>query len=156
MFERKQVFAIVSIALICFLIGTSVASNGGNPFEQIWEAIDEIELTPGPPGPMGPQGPPGGFGAPDYDSGWVSIDAGDGVEVTHELGTSDVLVYLVGRTTPGGGLHQHKYGADRYVDSGTKHTGVHWFSLTTFNIWIVRGAQDTSWEQFRLRLWIIS
>lgn len=165
-FERKQVLPIASIALVCFLIGTSVASDGGNPFDMLWEAvqdlqsqIDEIELTPGPTGPIGPQGPqgpPGGFDAPDYDSGWISIAAGDGVEVRHELGTSNVFVYLVGRITPGGALHQYGYGEDRYVDSGIKNKGVYWFSLTTFNIWIVRGAQDTFWEQFRLRLWIIS
>jgi len=43
MIKKKQVIAILSIALISFLIGTGVASDGGNPFEAIWTAVYDLE-----------------------------------------------------------------------------------------------------------------
>ena len=39
MLKKKQVVAIVSVALVCFLIGTSMASDGGNPWNRVWEEI---------------------------------------------------------------------------------------------------------------------
>ena len=40
-----------------------------------------------------------GFGTPDYDSGWTVINPGTNVNVTHNLGTENLLVYLYGRYT---------------------------------------------------------
>ena len=43
MLRKKQVVAIVSIALTCFLIGTSMASDGGSPWNRVWEAISGLQ-----------------------------------------------------------------------------------------------------------------
>lgn len=39
LFKKKQVAMILSFVLISFLVGTSVASDGGNPWKKVWEAI---------------------------------------------------------------------------------------------------------------------
>ena len=48
MFRKKQVVVIASIALVCFLIGTSMASDGSNPFDKIWKAINDLEARTTP------------------------------------------------------------------------------------------------------------
>ncbi|TET28186.1 MAG: hypothetical protein E3J73_01205 [Candidatus Bathyarchaeum sp.] len=50
MFKKKQVLSLISIAVISLLIGTALnvmtmATDGGNPFDNIWEAIDELNQT---------------------------------------------------------------------------------------------------------------
>ena len=47
MLEKKQVVAMVSVALICFLIGTSMASDGGNPWDKVWTVIFGLQVEVG-------------------------------------------------------------------------------------------------------------
>jgi len=46
-FKKKQVLAIVSIAVISFLIGTTLnvmaTDSGGNPWDKIWEALNNLQ-----------------------------------------------------------------------------------------------------------------
>ena len=37
------------------------------------------------------------FGKPVYDSGWTSINPGTNVNITHNLGTEDLVIHLYGR-----------------------------------------------------------
>jgi len=166
----------MSIAVISFLIGTSMATDGGNPFDMIWEAIqdlqtqiDEIELTPGPQGPQGeqgppgPQGPPGEFGAPDYDSGWIPIEPGSSEMVTHNLGTNELFVYMIGRYPvwlPDPDIwthvvHQIGIGTD---SDGDDQTGVAWWLYDDADddtMWVMRKGDDADWLEFRVYIWII-
>jgi len=46
--KKKQIVAMVSVAAISFLIGTmfnvmTMATDGGNPWNKVWEAIYELE-----------------------------------------------------------------------------------------------------------------
>lgn len=178
MIRKRQVVALASIVVVSFLIGTSLAATGGKPFDMIWEAIedlqdqiDEIELIPGPPGPQGEQGPPGpccpgppgpqgppGFGEPDYDSGWRTIEPGTYDLLEHGLGDAEFLVYMIGRyvtftePTTTYNIHQSNLNAIR-DDEGAAWTLSEMTPEDT--IIVYRGASDTSWEQYRLYIWVI-
>jgi hypothetical protein len=73
-------------------------------------------------GTNGSQGPPGPTGIlnPDYDSGWVTTDGRIVNQFNHNLGTSDVFVYILCKwyrnwTGSGGPMvHQFYYGGDSY------------------------------------------
>ena len=49
MFKKKQVLTLIGIAIISFLIGTTLSNAtlaidvGGNPFDKIWGAITELQ-----------------------------------------------------------------------------------------------------------------
>ena len=91
------------------------------------------------------------FGIPDYDSDWTSIAAiGDNPPFEHDLGTIDVVVYVVGKKTLGGAHHQICYGGDR---SGFNYEGVYWHKLTTTEITVHRHGQDNEWEYVRVIIW---
>ena len=73
----KLLVFISAVALLFVFAKTSastVNAEGGNPFDALWEAvqnlqeqIDNIEILPGPEGPQGepgPSGPPGPTGEP--------------------------------------------------------------------------------------------
>lgn len=161
----KKIVTLASVIVIAsFLFGTAVAAAlEGKPFKEIWEAIfdlqtqiDEIELTPGPPGPQGEQGPkgdkgdqgvPGGFGAPDYDSGWIPINPGGQATIIHNLGIGNSLVYLYGRYDTSGpsGYCTHQY-----------PSGCHWvrFASVPNALRVERDLQDTLYEEFRILIWV--
>jgi len=69
----------------------------------------------GPIGPEGPQGPPGLY-TPEYDSGWVDISnmAGQYLNISHNLNSTDIFVDIQGKTTTGGGIHQKYLGLTGY------------------------------------------
>ena len=43
MLKRKQIIVVISIALVSFLIGTSMAADGRNPFDKIWKEIYDLQ-----------------------------------------------------------------------------------------------------------------
>jgi hypothetical protein len=88
-------------------------------------------------GPEGPQGPPGGFGAPDYDSGWQNITIV--YYVTHNLGTQDILVYLLAKN-----------------ENGTIINGAHSFSMFNDDTIIILRALDNPYPSFRALIWKIN
>jgi len=100
--------------------------------------------------------------APDYDSRWVSLNAG-GPAVTfgHYLGGSadSYLVDMTYKTRGIDGLNQRYYGG---ADFGTHpapghaandRVSVYWRSLTNARITLFRRAEDTYAPQVRVRIW---
>ncbi|MFQ5594880.1 MAG: two-component regulator propeller domain-containing protein, partial [Anaerolineae bacterium] len=88
---------------------------------------------------------------PLYDSGWVPIQAGQVVTLTHNLG-GDVDGYTVGMkfqdTTPDGrGIHQFAFGG---LAAGRAFYGAAWQNLTDTTIQVVRSGNDISAQQVRL------
>jgi predicted secreted protein len=68
---------------------------------------------------------PGFLVAPAYDSGWVNITsmAGQNIVLTHNLGSSDIVVEIQGRTTATGGIHQKYLGLTDYTSGWSKTYG---------------------------------
>lgn len=88
---------------------------------------------------------------PDYDSGWVDIQPGRAITLTHNLG-GDVDGYTVGmkfRDAPGGerGLHQFAFGG---LEAGGAAYGAAWQRLTDTTIQVLRFGDDTSVQQVRV------
>jgi hypothetical protein len=102
-----------------------------------------------------------GFGVPDYDSGWMIINPGTNVNLTHNLGTDELLVYLYGRFRSTLAdtrwiYHQTNFGTnifglgDEWVQRGAK-----WSSDENWVV-VFREYTDESWEQFRVIIWKIT
>jgi hypothetical protein len=87
-------------------------------------------------GPEGPQGLSGGFGAPDYDSGWINITLLS--FVSHNLGTQDVLVYLLAKNEDGAIINQ-----------------AHSFLIFDDNTVEIIRAPDNPYSSFRALIWAI-
>ncbi len=89
---------------------------------------------------------------PAYDSGWVNISQNETLRFTHDVGTTEVLVYVVGNATtyPSMGVHQSFYGSV-YGES----RGMRWQNLTDTDIDIKRYSNDAYWDQVRIRIWKI-
>lgn len=159
MLKKKQVVAIVSIALVCFLVGTSMASDGGSPWNKVWEAIYSLESRVGA---LEEQSIPQGFmGVPAYDSGWFSIDQNEDITFTHNLNTDELFVYLIGRSHYGGPdspdfmkIHQEDYGDLDWVCGEAGH-GCCWSRLDNTTITVRRGGNDEGWSEARVMTWII-
>jgi hypothetical protein len=79
--------------------------------------------------------------------------------MTHNIGV-DVNKYFVDlqfQESGGLGIHQHRYGGDRYigVSENTYMLGAFWHNLTTTTISITRMDEDTDCDQVRVRIWFI-
>lgn len=111
---RKQVLIVVCIAFTSFLIGTMFRTDyfaSGKP-PSVWDAINQLQtqvnaLTTTVSEQQAQiaelQTQIGilnatKLGTPNYDSGWVLSD-GNEIILSHNLGTAEVLVYLVGRNS---------------------------------------------------------
>jgi uncharacterized repeat protein (TIGR01451 family) len=86
----------------------------------------------------------------DYDSGWVDIQAGQMITLTHNLG-GDVDDYTVGikfRDTSGGlGIHHYAFGG---LEAGGQFQGAAWQNLTNTTIQVLRFGADTAVHQVRV------
>jgi len=108
-----------------------------------------------------------GFTTPDYDSYWMTIDQGDSVEVNHNLGTTNLLVYLIGEYDDNY-THQYAYGGneERYIEYemipgefyynaverfGT--LGAWWRTDGQDKIIVFRPGHDDYWHEFRVLIW---
>lgn len=155
MIRKKQVLTVVSIAAISFLVGTMfsvMATDGGNPFSVIWEAISGLESRVEA---LEEQSQPQGFmSAPAYDSGWMALSPG-GIICEHNLGTYDLFVYVVGRWE-WSDAHQLLYGGIAYYYEGDWYNeGAWWHALSIDEILVNRGTEDVRWEEVRVYIWII-
>jgi hypothetical protein len=101
---------------------------------------------------------------PDYDSGWVTVKAGERLDLTHNLNTTEVFVYVVGRYGPPDNttIHQIYYGGYcYYLYDGTGHVyasvdqGLEWIGLTNTTIALYRHSDDFYWQQVRVMIWKI-
>lgn len=91
----------------------------------------------GPTGATGPQGPTGGFGAPDYDSGWNTVTVA--ADLTHNLGTQEILVYLYARNSGGG------------IVNGQ----LNWWIVDDNTLQIIRPVDSGLSEEYRVLIWKI-
>jgi len=108
-----------------------------------------------------------GFTSPDYDSYWITIDQGGSVEVNHNLGTTNLLVYLIGEYDDNY-THQYAYGGneERYIEYeiipgefyynaveryGT--LGAWWRTDGQDKIIVSRPGHDDHWHEFRVLIW---
>lgn len=121
------------------------------------QGLQGISGPQGEQGPQGLQGVPGGFGAPDYDSGWQAISPNEVLVLTHNLGTRELFVYMVGKTIAGN-VHQLYYGGDVHYNPGLLVVGAYWRLPNINDIWLTRMSDDAlvTWAEVRVYLWIIS
>jgi hypothetical protein len=88
--------------------------------------------------------------APDWDSGWQSINQGQTVTFTHGLGITNtdltVSLWFSGTTR---GIHNYGYGG-LAVDGPQEQRGAHWHNLTTNTVQVTRHPHDTDVEQVRV------
>jgi len=94
---------------------------------------------------------------PAYDSGWVKIDAGQVITLTHNLGTTNLFVYMIGRAGGvGHSIHQSYYGGGR---NGDNALGCILKGGTTTTISVERrlgdGSYNPRWEYVRVMIWRI-
>jgi hypothetical protein len=101
---------------------------------------------------------------PNYDSGWMSIEAGENALVmNHNLGGSadTYLVDLQYLGDSANGINQRYYGGadfgavpapDHHVDD---RVGAYWRSLTNTSITVYRRPEDTYAAQVRVRIWVM-
>jgi hypothetical protein len=92
------------------------------------------------------------LGKPDYDSGWTAIAQGTNKHFNHGLGTTDILVYVIGKNG-GSGINQLFYGLD--YNSYDAVQGLCWWNLDTNGIDVIRGINDATYAQVRVMLWKI-
>lgn len=93
----------ILLVIPLFLIGTVAfaKNNSGEPFQDVWDAIQNlqdqitnIQLIPGPPGPQGPEGSPGPAGQPSWDEQRIaSLEA-------RVLDIEEILEELTATPTP--------------------------------------------------------
>jgi hypothetical protein len=88
--------------------------------------------------------------APDYDSGWLDINPGQTMTISHNLGitATDLTVSLWFSGTVRG-IHQFGYGG-LAVDGPHKMLGAHWQNLTDNTVQVIRHPDDTDVEQVRV------
>jgi hypothetical protein len=91
------------------------------------------------------------LGKPDFDSGWTPKAIGI-TTFTHNLGTTNLIVYLVGRQTPSLGINNLGYGGDQ---TSAVYEGLYYRDLTESSIKVVRCNQDGAWAEIRVMLWRI-
>jgi len=138
------VFAIVTSSLLSTLVATQWGIAQGPKGDK---------GDTGPQGEQGPQGPAdvftvenlsGWLSAPAYDSGWVLSD-GEWVTLNHNLGTTEVLVHLIGNDVDEEyGKSINHYGYGMYVM---------WQNLNTTHIEVY---VDGYAQYARVQLWKIS
>jgi hypothetical protein len=88
--------------------------------------------------------------APDYDSGWLDINPGQTLTVSHNLAiTATDLTVSLWFSGTARGIHQFGYGG-LAVDGPHKMLGAHWQNLTSNTVQVIRHPDDTDVEQVRV------
>jgi len=144
--RRKRIVTLATVVVVSFLLGSAfscitLAKDGsGNPFDKIWEAIFALEDRVDS---IGSCDNAGFVSSPAYDSGWVSVGGGE-IVFTHDLGTTDVFVYLTGKDLDDTlGIHQYEYGGVAWA---------YWHNLDETNITV---TADSPWDYIRVMIWEI-
>jgi len=85
---------------------------------------------------------------PDYNSGWIAINAGEAKELTHNLGgNADDYVVVMDAKCEKWKIHTIGFGYWRAADGFTR------YNLTNSSIFVKRMADDTFCEYIRIRIW---
>ena len=145
--------------VMSFESGTGyVGVNNTDPSATL-DVNGDLEVTGAFKGNKGPNnGAP--FPRPAYNSGWISIDQGSTVTLTHGV-AGDINNYVVDLTFKTGGdtnINERNYGGVIYTspESGTVyHYGAYWHSLNASTIKVTRLQEDAFCPQFRIRIWFI-
>ncbi len=90
---------------------------------------------------------------PSYDSGWVTIALDETKTFTHSLGgdADDYLVDVSARLTGGAGVNQINFGSNHIPDG--RIMGYYWMELTSSIIKVLRGLEDSTAPEVRVRIW---
>lgn len=92
--------------------------------------------------------------APVYDSGWTQISRSEIIVFQHGLNSTNLLVYIIGKTASDGTINQWMYGGV-YNDNH----GVAWYGLNSSHITVQRFPNDNilkaSWDEVRVQIWKI-
>lgn len=150
MFKKKQVLAMVGIAILSFVIGSmfNVMANdsGGNPWDKVWTSINELESKVET---LEAQLPQQGFlTAPAYDSGWIDVWGNWGTHTfEHGLNTTDVFVYILRK-------HSHN-GIQPFWAYEVAGGNEYWRPLTRQNITLFINMAGGLSDEIRIRMWII-
>jgi len=93
------------------------------------------------------------LGKPDWNNtDWTSLPKGGEVIFTHNLNTTNVLVYMIGKKdSQDPYIHQMDYGG---LWSGSWN-GAYWKNLTPTTITVHRHGDDNNWNYVRVFMWIL-
>ena len=98
----------------------------------------------------------GFINAPAYDSEWLSIEPAETLTLRHNLNTTEVFVYLIGKSDLYD-VHQTNYGCNEVEGQGWR--GIAWYGLNATCIKIMRCRYDTNaqvqWNYIRVMIWKI-
>ena len=122
----KRIIKIGTIIAVLFLAGTLITVSGvpnGDPWQEVWDAISGLQDRVQTIENQLPQ--PGFMNTYAYDSGWINITGmvGQNIVFNHNLGSSDIIVEIQGRTTATGGIHQKYLGLSSYTSGWSKTYG---------------------------------
>jgi len=94
--------------------------------------------------------------ASGWSSGWVAINQGETITLTHNLGgdVDDYAVELWFRDTDTGGIGINTFAYGGFENAGVWQ-GAHWSNLTNTTINVYRFANDETADHIRLRVWIL-
>ncbi len=118
-----------------------------NPSAKL-DVIGDLRVTGAYRGNIGPNnGAP--FPRPAYDSGWLPMDPGTGIELNHGIG-GNVDNYFVDLwfESIAWGRNQFNYG------SSNDNKGAFWHNLTNSRIRVYRTSDDPGANQVRVRIWV--
>jgi hypothetical protein len=133
---------------------SSVSGNVGigteSPTAKL-EVNGDLKVTGAYKGNIGPNnGAP--FPRPAYDSGWVSINAGEQIMLTHNIGGNvDNYVVDMQAKTHAGSIHNFAFGSDT---DGDDYWGFFYLNLTNSCVKICRGYSDIECPYVRVRIWV--
>lgn len=118
-FLMGMVIAILASSLLSTVISTQLAT--GPQGIQGEQGLTGPKGDKGDIGPQGEQGPIGNFTidsidgllpAPAYDSGWVPLVSNQWISYLHNLNTTEVFVYVLGKSSQG--INQMRLGDSAY------------------------------------------
>jgi len=90
--------------------------------------------------------------APAYDSGWIVPNINEETIIEHNLGTTEVLVYITGKDDEWA-IHQYSYGGD-WTALGNRR-GAMWYNLTSSHVTLWVHAEEFRWDYVRIQIWKI-
>lgn len=158
MFIAGLIAAILVSSALSLVVATQLATGPQGPEgAQGPQGVQGVQGVQGLQGETGPPGP-AGILSPDYDSGWELVDGRIVVEFEHNLGTSDVFVYVLAkwyRDWEGSGgpmVHQFFYGGDTYLDTGQTQ-GFYWDCYTENPNMIQVSQYGGRADELRVLIW---
>jgi len=116
----------------------------------------------GDTGTTGPRGPQGFLGKPDYDSGFQLIALKKEKIFTHDLGTQNLFVYVLGRDFETKNIHQFYLGGHAIYTPAVDelYQGLHYYWNDDDHIKVFRFHDDDrdspfNWDHVRVMIWKI-